>query len=407
MNLRPVFFAAPHRLMFFAGALQALLAMGLWAADLGARYAGLYVPIAWPLPPSWLHAALMIYGLFSFFIFGFLMTALPKWVAMGPLTQAQYVPGFLLLVAGWLLFYAGLLLPALLPVGLVVVVLGWSACAWSLLGCVRASMNDHKTHAWVVLAALAAGVIGVALYAAGLALRHPGLIGAAIEVGLWLYLVPVFFTVTYRMLPFFSGSVVRGYVEYRSPLLFWGLLAVFALHALVGAFDLPGNAWWLADLAGAGMAAWLSWRWQIRKVFVSHLLAMHHTAGLWLAVALLLFAVQGAVAAFGLDEGGGWGGRAPLHALTVGYFGSILLGMATRVTLGHSGRLISSDVWAWRLFWLYQGVVLLRLLGEWFPTVGALNLIWLSSLGWLLVFGMWSRVHLMMFVKPRPDGRPG
>ncbi|MBI2306403.1 MAG: NnrS family protein [Rhodocyclales bacterium] len=402
MNLRPVFFAAPHRVMFFAGALQALLGMAFWAFDLGARYAGLYTPLSWPVPATWLHAALMLYGLFTFFIFGFLMTALPKWVAQGPLEQRQYVPAFFLLVAGWLLFYAGLFAAPLIPLGMVVVAAGWGLGWYALFAAVRSSISEHKTHAWVVLVALACGIVGLLAFAAGIALTHPGLVAAAIEAGLWLFLVPVFFTVTYRMLPFFSGSVIRGYDEYRGRATYWIVLGCCAAHAALAVAEL--RAWlWPPDLLGGATVLWLSWRWQLRKAFVSHLLAMHHLASVWLGIALLLFAVQSLF----LLSGNGWGGRAPLHALTVGYFGSILIGMATRVTLGHSGRLISSDVWAWRLFWLFQGVVLLRLGGEWFTELGAFSPVWLSALGWLAVFGMWGRVHLSMFLKPRPDGRPG
>ncbi|MBW7902446.1 MAG: NnrS family protein [Rhodocyclaceae bacterium] len=402
MNLRPVFFAAPHRMMFFAGALQALCAMLLWAGDLGARYAGLYAAPSWPAPAVWLHAALMVYGLFSFFIFGFLMTALPKWVAQGPLEQRQYVPAFGLLAAGWLSFYAGLLAAPLLPLGMAVAAAGWWLGWRALFASVRASMNVRKTHAWVVLAALAAGGAGLPLFAAGIALTDAALIGAATEIGLWLFLVPVFFTVTYRMLPFFSGSVIRGYDEYRGRLPYWIVLGCCAGHALLA---IAGWREWLwpMDAVGGATALWLSWRWQLRKAFVSHLLAMHHLAGVWLGVALLLFAAQSAAALAGVE----WGGRAPLHALTVGYFASILIGMVTRVTLGHSGRLISSDVWSWRLFWLVQGVALLRLSGEWAEGGGALDPIWLSALGWLAVFGTWGRVHLSMYLKPRPDGRPG
>ncbi len=402
MNLRHVFFAAPHRMMFFAGGLQTLAGMLFWASDLGGRYGGLYAPLSWPVPAIWLHSALMVYGLFSFFIFGFLMTALPKWVAQGPLEQRHYVPAFVLLASGWLLFYAGLFMAALMPLGLALAAAGWLLGLHALLGSVRASISDHKTHAWVVLAALACGVAGLLLCAAGIARVDAELIGISVEVGLWLFLVPVFFTVTYRMLPFFSGSVIRGYDEYRGRLPYWIVLACCAIHA--GAMIAGWREWsWLPDAIGGGVALWLSWRWQLRKAFVSHLLAMHHLASVWLGLAFLLFAAQGLAAMADIA----YGGRAPLHALTVGYFGSILIGMATRVTLGHSGRLISSDVWAWRLFWAFQGVVLLRLLGECFDGTGAFNLIWLSALGWLGVFGMWNRVHLLMFLKPRPDGRAG
>ena len=80
MNL-PVFCSAPHRVMFLAGATQGLLAMLWWAADLAARHGGLHAVPAWPLPAPWLHAVLMGLGFFTFFIFGFVMTAGPRWQA--------------------------------------------------------------------------------------------------------------------------------------------------------------------------------------------------------------------------------------------------------------------------------------------------------------------------------------
>ena len=84
MRAWPVFFHAPHRPMFFAGTVQGLLAMGWWLLDLAAR-AGLGLPqMAWPLPPQWVHAMLMLFGFFPFFMFGFLMTAGPRWVGAAP-----------------------------------------------------------------------------------------------------------------------------------------------------------------------------------------------------------------------------------------------------------------------------------------------------------------------------------
>jgi uncharacterized protein involved in response to NO len=64
--------------MFFGGALQALAAFACWSGDLGARYGGWYGAPAWSLPAPWSHAWLLSYGLFPFFIFGFLLTAVPN-----------------------------------------------------------------------------------------------------------------------------------------------------------------------------------------------------------------------------------------------------------------------------------------------------------------------------------------
>lgn len=73
--------AAPHRGLFAAGMFQGLLAMFWWSADLVGRYGGVpwRLTFAPPMPPSWLHACWLIYGVFAFFIFGFILTAGPRW----------------------------------------------------------------------------------------------------------------------------------------------------------------------------------------------------------------------------------------------------------------------------------------------------------------------------------------
>ena len=402
MLFKAVFFSAPHRVMFMAGAVQSLLTVALWSVDLGARHAGLYAPVPWPVPAIWLHSLLMIYGLFSFFFFGFLMTALPKWVGAAALSSRRYLPPFLLLVAGWSGFYLALILPALRLLSLLLVIAGWGWGWWSLMQAARSGSNPAKTHAWSVLAALGLGVPGLLAFTVGLQWSDAFWVRVAIEIGLWCCLLPVFFTVSHRMLPFFSSTVIPRYTIYRSMPVLWVLLACFALHAVGNILDVR-NLLWPADLLASGLATFLSWKWQVRRSFLMPLLAMHHVATLWLGTGFALFSVQGALSMFGID----WGGLVPLHALTIGYFASMLLGMATRVTLGHSGRTVSTDRWTWGLFWAFQGVVVLRLAGDFVLWQGPFNLVWLASLGWLLVFGIWCRFHLPFYVKARPDGEPG
>ena len=43
-------------------------------------------------------------------------------------------------------------------------------------------------------------------------------------------------------------------------------------------------------------------------------------------------------------------GLAPLHTFAIGFFASMVLGMASRVTLGHSGRPLVLDNFTWLLF---------------------------------------------------------
>ncbi len=414
---RHVFFSAPHRVMFFSGAMQGLLTVLFWGVDLGARYAGLYPAISWSVPASWLHAVLMIYGFFSFYIFGFLMTALPKWVGAKEVPRQLYLPAFLLLAGGWLLFYIGLFLPPEIPVlfiALLSVAAGWLMVPYALFLAIRGGDNPDKRHAKVVTAALLLAWIGVLSFACAFAAPVPFLetvfspvfmttaARLGIEIGIWGFLLPVFATVTHRMLPFFTGNVLPFYAVYRPMGLLWILLACLFAH---GAGAVGGmQSWlWLPDTIAAAISFWFTWKWQLRRSFASHLLAMHHVAHLWQGIALSLYAAQSVAHALGVNVGG----LAPLHVLTLGYFTSVLIGMATRVTLGHSGRSINSDVWGWRLFWCFQGIVLLRFAGEFLALPGFMNLFWWSAILWVVIFALWCRIYVPMYLTPRPDGRSG
>ena len=72
-----VFSAAPHRMMFFAGAVQLVLTLLFWGVELLGLYTALWPPLHITIAPVWVHGFLMLYGLFPFFIFGFLNDHLP------------------------------------------------------------------------------------------------------------------------------------------------------------------------------------------------------------------------------------------------------------------------------------------------------------------------------------------
>lgn len=390
------FFSAPHRMMFAGGVVQALAAMALWTWELLGRLPTPLQAPAWPWPPAWIHGGLMVFSIFPWFVFGFLMTALPKWMAARPLPQRRFVPPFTLMAAGWVLFYLGLLWPLLAPIGLAVAVAGWVGGGLALWRAVVGSLNDRR-HADAVLVTLALGAAGLAVYAVALAQADAFLFRLAIETGLWGCLAPTFFTVLHRMLPFFTGAMVRGYRDYQPGWALWTVLAAFFGHGLCAILGV--TAWrWLPDLVATAVVLHLSSRWGLRASFPFPMLATLHLGLLWLVVALVLYSVQ----ALAVLSGDSWGGLLPLHALGAGFFASILIGMATRVTLGHSGRPIAGDRWGWRLFLVLQGVVVLRLAGEF---ASLFNLA--AAFGWLVVFGGWAAVHLPMYLKARPDGQPG
>src|SRR5262249_20230449 len=103
-------------------------------------------------------------------------------------------------------------------------------------------------------------------------------------------------------------------------------------------------------------------------------------------------------------------GLAPLHAYTMGFLGSTLLAMVTRVSCGHGGRALVADDYIWRLFLLLQFAVLARISGallQGFADGAGSGVITAAAVGWAVVAMAWASRYGRWYGTPRPDGRPG
>ncbi|MHB1059029.1 MAG: NnrS family protein [Rhodanobacter sp.] len=393
--------SAPHRLLFLAGSVAVLLSMAWWAVELTWMRFGL---AGWPqptVPPGWAHAMLIQYGLFPLFMFGFLLTVFPRWLGRPALPRSRYVPVAGGVFGGYVLANAGLLdLPWLLRLGIAVMLAGYLAGIVTLAGVLRAA-SERIGHAKSCLAALLLGALGLAIFLAYLFGAPAECALLAIKLGTYGLLLPVYFTVTHRMLPFFSGNAAQDYTVVRprwSLPVAWALLLAHLLLEWRGALG-----WlWLADVPLALVFGWHALAWQPWKAMRPGLLAVLHLAFAWLPLAFVLYAVQDVVYA---ASGHLVLGRAPLHALAIGYFGSMLVAMVTRVTQGHSGRPLQMGAVPWTCFGLLQLVALLRIRAE----LGGDAYLWLvvAAYGWLLAFLPWVLRSAWIYLTPRVDGKPG
>lgn len=391
---------APHRLMFFIGASNLLLAMAWWAmwlADARWRLFGLRQPQPYA---GWLHAFVMQYQMLPSFIFGFLLTVFPRWMGLPDIDRWRYLPVGLGLVGGQLATLAGSF-----GFGPGVVVGYWMTLAGWLAGVVTLGpllTREHGTtwHARACFFGLGMGLLGLLAWGGLLLGGDARLAFASIKLGTFGLLLPVYFSVAHRMFPFFAGNVVPGYVAWR-PL--WLLGAVIALClAHLGLELLHAYAWlWLADLPLLAVLLVALWKWWPRGPAPGLLLVLF--LGLaWLPLAIGLYAFQSI--AYPLT-GEFLLGRAPAHALFIGFFGSVLVAMVTRVTQGHSGRALMMPAAAWFAFAAIQLVALLRVFAE----VVTDGLAWqaAAAIGWLIAFAPWVLRIGRIYLSPRKDGKPG
>jgi uncharacterized protein involved in response to NO len=388
--------AAPHRLLFLVGASNVLLAMIWW----GYVLAGGAVPAVAGLPPSWLHAFLMQYQVLPAFIFGFLLTVHPRWTSQQALSPWHYVPVGLGLFGGQLLTLAAAWSGStlLLHVGWLQTLAGWISGIAILLWSYRRT-TARDPYVLSTLAALVIGLAGVLVFGAWLHGGDLGWLRIMVTLGVFGLLLPIYLTVALRVFPFFAANVVDGYVLYR-PIGFLPLLWVGVLGHL--ACELAGySSWrWLPDLLLTGALVWILWRWWPRAK-APPLLMVLFVGMLWLPLGLWLHVLDSARLALGLPGLG----TLPLHTIAVGFFGSILVAMVTRVTAGHSGRPLQLGRVAGTAFVAMQLVTVLRMLGSLLPDPAP----WLTAaaVGWVLAFTPWVLHSARIWLTPRVDGKPG
>ncbi|WP_423929067.1 NnrS family protein [Dokdonella sp.] len=398
----PVLLAsAPHRLMFFAGATAIIGSMLWWACVLGSGVYGAVFPAS-PVPAGWAHSIFTQYGMLPFFMFGFLLTVFPRWMGQPALGKRHYVPVFIGVFGGYLLSHAGLLdRKPLLLAGLVMMLAGWTYALFVLGGILVHNGAKDRT-ALSCFSALVLGFLGLAAFTAFAFGASPELALVAIKTGTFGLLLPIYFTVCHRMLPFFSASAIGPRYQMFKPA--WSLPVFWVLvlaHLGLELARLP--QWlWLADapLMAFFLTHWI--RWQPWKCMRPGLLAVLHVAASWLPIAFGLYALQSLLLFFDSNI---FLGRMPVHALTIGFFGSMLVAMVTRVTQGHSGRPLEMGRIPWLTFVLLQIVVLIRLFAE--VAQDASGWLAIAAFAWLVAFLPWVLRSLWIFLTPRIDGNPG
>ena len=391
---------APHRLLFFVGAANVLLAMAWWATWLvDARWQlfGLRQPQPWA---GWLHAFVMQYQVFPSFVFGFLLTVFPKWMALPDIPRARYLPVGIGVFGGHLLTIAGAFgwAPGI-RIGFWLTLAGWLV-AIATLGPL---LWRERGTTWTARACFGALLLGLAGMVAWGLFLHGGdarMAFASIKLGTFGLLLPVYFSVAHRMFPFFAGNVVGGYVAWRPLWLLGAVLALCLAH--LGLELAHAYAWlWLADLPLLALSCVALWKWWPPGPVPGILRVLF--AGLaWLPAAIALYAFQSLAYAstsqFLL-------GRGPAHALFIGFFGSVLVAMVTRVTQGHSGRRLEMPAAAWFAFVAIQLVALARVFAEVLPDLWAWQAV--AAIGWLVAFAPWVARIGRVTLAPRVDGKPG
>jgi uncharacterized protein involved in response to NO len=276
---------------------------------------------------------------------------------------------------------------------------GWAIGLYELARILITSPPSDKRYPRLIVSELALGWAPNALFFGWFAFDAPMLAERSRKIGIWLFLLPVFFTVSHRMVPYFASRVIGGLAPVRPR---WALRLIIAGAALHGALELAGaHRWlWIVDLPMLAAVVHVTLIWGFARCFQARLLAVLHLSPAGLAAALVLYTAQSLVL---LAAGQAILGTAPLHTMTLCYFSAMVIGMVSRVSLGHSGRPLAADNLTWTCFWRMFATAGLRLAAEleFLPDEVRATLMPIAALSWLVFFAAWAWRYVPMYARPR------
>jgi uncharacterized protein involved in response to NO len=377
------------RIFFFAAALYAVFAMGIWEGWLGMQAATGQVP-AMPFapPPVLWHAHEMIFGYACAVLGGFFLTAVPSWTG----EKSARLLASLWLAGRLAVWWSGGLDPVL--------VAALDLAFLPLLGGKIALQLARRPKPQNVM------LLGmVAMIWTGNLMVHldwtgvwPGGAASGLRLGL-LTIAATIAIIGGRVIPAFTRNAMRqagretGLPQSRAKAEMAGIVFAILLPLFVAAGAQDHLIAAIALMAGAAQAVRLAgWRggWTLGQPILWSL----HLAFAMLTLGYL--ALAAAMAGWVSEVGA-------LHVLGIGAVGGMTLAMMSRASLGHTGRplVVTRPIaWAYGLIGL---AALVRFVGAeaapgWYDWA-----VLVSGALWLLAFTLFTAVFWPILTRPRQN----
>jgi len=201
-----------------------------------------------------------------------------------------------------------------------------------------------------------------------------------------------------RVIPMFTNNGVPGTRAQRHRPLEWFALASVLLLLAADAVQVSPRVIVVLSLVAAVAHAGRLFLWQTWRTLSTPLVWILHVSYAWIVVHLLLRAcvADGLLAA-----------PIAIHALTIGAIGGMTLGMMTRTSKGHTGRVLFADRYDFACFCLVQLAALVRVFGGMSLPGRYRDTVVASGLLWCAAFALFAARYWHVLSKPRLDGKPG
>jgi uncharacterized protein involved in response to NO len=352
------------------------------------HYTGIYLFNFTAFTPNEWHAHEMVYGFAFAVIAGFLLTASAHWTNIKALQGWPLITFFSYFVFVRALFFFQ-------PFS--------SKLPYILLD----SLNQLILISWLIYLAIKA--------------KHPRVLLMCVVIGglMWTnfgYLNSESFTssltainiiqllfvlITGLIIPFFHRSALQPLRLNEDPFLRFALIAfmvVIVFQTSLENSELGKKLLLVSYMLGAALTVWRLYVWNMVRALQRGILFILYAGYSWIGVRLVLEALS--LSGVLTDTT-----RLALHAFTFGAMGTIIIGMITRVSKGHTGRKVSLGSFG---FLAYSAIILgaqLRVFGPLFFPAESMAWIKLSGALWILAYTFLAIDVARKLLGPRIDAK--
>lgn len=387
----PLFSYAFRPFFLLAGSL-AVLGMAQWLLVIN----GYPWPANATLSTFW-HAHEMALGFGGAVVAGFVLTAGANWTGRPPVRG----PLLAALVFSWLCGRAALLFSGALPALLTMLLDLLFPVLFGVIATREIHGARNRRNYGVLAIAWMLSLFTLLHHAAatGLLAEEAAADLQRIVSRLFVYLLAVLITILGgRVIPGFTGTWLRMRgVTILPGSRAWLETAIVPLTIAAGISQslMPANVLTAVLCISAGAAHLLRLSgWRGLATTAEPLLLVLHVAYAWLGIGLVLLGLS--AAGLPLPE------TAALHALTVGGIGGVILGMITRVALGHTGRPLQAARIIQLAYVLLGVSAVVRTFGPLDP--GGIALAYTGSgLLWIAAFSLFVWHYAPILTRPRAD----
>ena len=387
------FSSQPHQPFFSSGTFFFILFMALFVAS----YSNILT-----LDKSVLtyHAYTMIFVIFIQFFLGFLFVVFPRFLMQAEVSKKDYMNQFFVYFISsfgiilTLIFYSKLTI--LFQFSLLVIQIFSFILLFKIHK--KSLMKIKEDTKWVLIAFFVGLISHFLFMVSNFEFNYSYIVSKiAINSGFYLFLFMIVFTISQRMIPFFTTAKAPDYKINKSPKLHETIFSLLVLKVVLLTFDnVKLNL--IADVPLFILIVKELIKWKLPTFKVPAIMWVLYLGLYWIPVAFFISIIESSMAFIAPEI---FFEKAVIHTIALGYFVTVFVGFGTRVILGHSGSTPHANNFAIFIFVSIQVITLFRIFASFSTNLGLNYQFLLNLTAILLVIGLllWSSKYITILLK--------